>query len=64
MKLKQIYEEVAAGKPVDIKHLRAEIDAVLAEIAEDVGALQNKKKADILDHSPNGIGVLLSVEIG
>merc|ERR1711935_1162976 len=36
MRLKTIYDEVASGKPVDIAHLRAEIDAVMEEMAEDV----------------------------
>jgi hypothetical protein len=35
MKLKHIYEEVASGKPVDVKHLREEIDAVISEIERD-----------------------------
>jgi predicted transcriptional regulator len=42
MKLKKIYDEVAGGKPVDIAHLRAEIDEVMDEIAEDVA----EKKSD------------------
>jgi predicted transcriptional regulator len=36
MKLKQIYDEVADGKPVDIAHLRAEMDEVMYELAQDV----------------------------
>jgi hypothetical protein len=36
MKLKKIYDEVKSGNPVDIKHLRHEIDAVMAEMADDV----------------------------
>jgi predicted transcriptional regulator len=44
MKLKQIYDEVADGKPVDIAHLRAEIDAVMAEMAEDVKAEESERK--------------------
>jgi hypothetical protein len=36
LKLKKIYMEVADGKPVDIEKLRAELDAVIAEIEEEV----------------------------
>merc|ERR1712203_272945 len=36
MKLKHIYEECEDGKPVDIKHLRQEIDEVIKEMDEDV----------------------------
>ena len=36
MKLKKIYDEVADGKPVDIKHLREEMDEIMYELAEDV----------------------------
>jgi Txe/YoeB family toxin of Txe-Axe toxin-antitoxin module len=36
IKLKKIYDEVCDGKPVDIKHLRAELDAVMQELEEDV----------------------------
>ena len=35
MKLKVIYDEVASGKPVDVKHLRAELDDVMYEMEQD-----------------------------
>jgi hypothetical protein len=43
MKLKKIYDEVAGGKPVDIAHLRAEIDEVMAEMAEDLRAEESER---------------------
>jgi predicted transcriptional regulator len=43
MKLKQIYDEVAGGKPVDIAHLRAEIDEVMDEMAEDVAERKSER---------------------
>merc|ERR1711976_336061 len=43
MKLQVIYLEVMDGKPVDIKHLRAEIDAVMAELKRD-GQLQRSER--------------------
>jgi predicted transcriptional regulator len=48
MKLKKIYMEVADGKPVDIKKLREELDAVIAEIADDV-ALEKKEESMLED---------------
>jgi hypothetical protein len=67
MKLKKIYMEVADGKPVDIKKLREELDAVIAEIAADVelekkeesmlgDADQELKDVDILKNFENGLG--------
>ena len=44
MKLKKIYMEVCDGKPVDVKKLRAELDAVIAEIEEDVAVEQAEEE--------------------
>ena len=48
MKLKKIYDEVAGGKPVDIAHLRAEIDEVMDEMAEDVRAKESVREINVL----------------
>merc|ERR1711862_1005382 len=47
MKLKHIYEEVEDGKPVDIKHLRQELDEVIKEMDEDV--VQKKSERQIIE---------------
>merc|ERR1711935_1004408 len=48
MKLKKIYDEVADGKPVDIAHLRAEMDAVMDEMAEDIRAEESAREISIV----------------
>jgi predicted transcriptional regulator len=35
MKLKDIYDEVCSGKPIDVRHLRAELEEVLDEMEQD-----------------------------
>jgi hypothetical protein len=35
MKLKKIYDEVALGKPVGVKHLKAELDDVMYEMEQE-----------------------------
>jgi hypothetical protein len=35
MKLKHIYDEVALGKPIGVKHLRQELDDVMYEMEQD-----------------------------
>jgi predicted transcriptional regulator len=35
MKLKHIYDEVCSGKPIDVRHLRAELDDVMDEMEQD-----------------------------
>merc|ERR1711935_772847 len=51
MKLKKIYMEVCEGKPVDIAHLRAELDAVLAELEED--AAVEEEEVELLQDAEN-----------
>ncbi len=48
MKLKQIYDEVADGKPVNIAHLRAEMDDVMYELAEDVRVKKSERQIAVL----------------
>jgi len=51
MKLKQIYDEVASGKPVDIKHIREELDLVLDQIeAEEKADRAEKEEQKSLDN--------------
>jgi predicted transcriptional regulator len=47
MKLKKIYMEVAGGKPVDIAHLRAELEAVMEKLEED--AAREEEEAALLE---------------
>merc|ERR1712203_981025 len=47
MKLKHIYEECEDGKPVDIKHLRQELDEVINEMDEDVK--EEKEQRSIME---------------
>ena len=53
MKLKHIYEEVEDGKPVDIKHLRQEIDEVIHEMEEDVEL--KKSQREILESKDEAV---------
>jgi hypothetical protein len=48
MKLKQIYDEVSDGKPVDIAHLRAEMDDVMYELAQDVRIEKSERQIAVL----------------
>ncbi len=43
MKLKKIYDEVADGKPVDIAHLRAEMDDVMEEMEQDISVKKSER---------------------
>jgi predicted transcriptional regulator len=67
IKLKKIYMEVADGKPVDIAQLRAELEAVMEELEEDVAleqaegemledAEQELKDVDMLKNFEKGLG--------
>jgi predicted transcriptional regulator len=47
MKLKQIYDEVCAGKPIDVDHLRAELDDIMFEMEQD--AANEKKEVDYFE---------------
>ena len=66
MKLKVIYDEVASGKPVDVKHLRAELDDVMYEMEQDAA----KEKAEVaalkdtnrINHEQNDIKKLKNLE--
>ena len=53
MKLKHFYEEVEDGKPVDIKHLRQEIDEVIHEMEEDVEL--KKSQREILESKDEAV---------
>merc|ERR1712203_575784 len=53
MKLKHIYEEVEDGKPVDIKHLRQEIDEVIKEMEGDVEI--KKSQREILESKDEAV---------
>jgi predicted transcriptional regulator len=66
MKLKVIYDEVSSGKPVDIKHLRAELDDVMYEMEQDakhkkdeVAAMQDTDK---VHHEKHDIDKLKNLE--
>jgi predicted transcriptional regulator len=48
LKLKKIYDEVADGKPVDIAHLRAEIDDIMEEMEQDVRVKKSERQINIL----------------
>jgi Txe/YoeB family toxin of Txe-Axe toxin-antitoxin module len=48
LKLKKIYMEVCDGKPVDIKKLKAELDAVMEELEEDI-ILEEKEESMLQD---------------
>merc|ERR1711935_815487 len=66
LKLKKIYEEVSAGKPVDIAHLRAEMDAVMAEIEQDIRFKKSEReiaavKEDV-KHKKDDVGKLKDLE--
>jgi hypothetical protein len=49
MKLKHIYEEIAAGKPVDVAHLRAELDDVMYEMEQE--AANEREEVKVLQSS-------------
>jgi predicted amino acid-binding ACT domain protein len=66
MKLKHIYEEVASGKPVDIKHLREEMEAVMEEIQRDIRCEKSEReiaavKEDV-EHKQDDISKLEGIE--
>ena len=48
MKLKKIYDEVSDGKPVDIAHLRAEMDEIMEEMEQDVRIKKSEREINIL----------------
>jgi predicted transcriptional regulator len=48
LKLKKIYDEVADGKPVDIAHLRAEMDDIMEEMEQDVRVKKSERQINIL----------------
>jgi predicted transcriptional regulator len=62
MKLKHIYEEVADGKPVDIKHLRAEMDEVMAELAADIQQAKSQKAIKNIEDKMDDINVIKDLE--
>jgi hypothetical protein len=49
LKLKHIYEEVADGKPVDIAHLRAEMDDVMSEMEQDIRVKKSEREIALLE---------------
>merc|ERR1712021_165971 len=66
MKLKHIYDEVASGKPVDIRHLRAELDDVMYEMEKDAAHEKSEVKAlqnpDKIAHEKHDIDRLHKLE--
>ena len=66
MKLKKIYIEVADGKPIDVKHLRAELDDVMYEMEQDAAKEKAEVKAmqdtDKIHHEQNDINKLKKLE--
>jgi hypothetical protein len=66
MKLKKIYLEVASAKPVDVKHLRAELDDVMYEMEQDAIKEKAEVKAmqdtDVIHHEEHDIAKLHKLE--
>merc|ERR1711935_795485 len=66
MKLKHIYDEVASGKPVDIRHLRAELDDVMYEMEQDAkhekAEVEALKNTDPIAHEKHDIDRLKGLE--
>merc|ERR1711935_1068714 len=66
MKLKKIYDEVADGKPVDIAHLRAEMDAVMEEMEQDIRVQKSERQIaavkDDIKHKKDDIKGLKDLE--
>merc|ERR1711953_1309207 len=66
MKLKHIYEEVEDGKPVDIAHLRKELDEVINEMDEDVKFKRSQRdimeSKDEVVHKKHDADLLKSLE--
>jgi predicted transcriptional regulator len=66
MKLKKIYDEVASGKPVDIAHLREEMDDVMYEMEQDIRVKKSEReiaaiKEDV-EYKKDDIGKLKDLE--
>merc|ERR1712194_131911 len=53
MKLKHIYDEVCSGKPINVKHLRAELDDVMFEMEQD--AANEKAEVEILKNNDQAV---------
>jgi predicted transcriptional regulator len=66
MELKKIYNEVASGKPVDIAHLRAELDDVMYQMEQDAAKekaeAQIMKNPDVITHEEHDIDKLKGLE--
>merc|ERR1712013_582128 len=66
MKLKHIYEEVEDGKPVDIAHLRKELDEVINEMDQDVEMKKSQREImeskDEVLHKKHDADMLKSLE--
>ena len=61
MKLKGIYNEVKDGAPVDVQHLRGELDEVVLEIEKD--AEHKRAEDDIRNTKDEFTGKMLDAEI-